>query len=55
MSPAPNEREQGFRRQVADGFAVALMGAAGARLEEPDRPAGHLTYRTRHWCSVYRR
>src|SRR6266567_1716191 len=29
MSPARNEREQGFRRQVAGGFAVALMGAAG--------------------------
>jgi len=27
VSPAPNEREQDFRRQVADDFVVALMGA----------------------------
>jgi hypothetical protein len=25
---APNEREQGFSRQVADDFVVALMGVA---------------------------
>ena len=52
VSPAPNEREQGFRRQVADDFVVA---PTRARQEEPDRSAGHMTCRTRHWCFVYRR
>src|SRR6266516_5945711 len=41
VSPAPNEREQGFRRQVADDFVVALMGAdegqaRGAGTDPPD-------------------
>jgi hypothetical protein len=44
--------EQGFRWQVPDDFVVA---PTRARQEEPDRPAGHLTCRTRHWCFVYRR